>query len=122
MGGRNSLRRLPSYLSARYDGCASEFMPPLSVIQKAGLKRLPGLKLPARGRVLGGPGGGGAFCQGLTEGGFEVGGADVDAGCGARLFLKERFLPADFNTHLPCADSSMDAVFCLEGIEHLENR
>jgi SAM-dependent methyltransferase len=99
-----------------------EFMPPLSVIQKAVLKRLPTLKLPARGQVLDAPCGAGALCQALTQAGFEVWGADVDPGCGARLFLKERFLPADFNTHLPCADSSMEAVFCVEGIEHLENR
>jgi SAM-dependent methyltransferase len=64
----------------------------------------------------------GALCQALAKNGFEAWGADVDPECGAQSLLNERFLIADFNRHLPCSDSSFDAVFCVEGIEHLENR
>jgi SAM-dependent methyltransferase len=97
-------------------------MEPLSTIQKAVLKHIPSLKLRAGAQVLDAPCGAGALCQALAKKGFDAWGADVDSECGAQPLLAERFLIADFNRHLPCPDSSFDAVFCVEGIEHLENR
>jgi SAM-dependent methyltransferase len=99
-----------------------ESMPPLSVIQEAVLKYLPALKLPAGAQILDAPCGAGALCQALAKNGFDAWGADVDPECGARPLLNQRFLISDFNRHLPCPDASFDAVFCVEGIEHLENR
>src|SRR5579864_6776768 len=96
-------------------------MQPLSTIQKAVLRHIPSLKLPPGAAVLDAPCGAGALCQALSKNGFDVWGADVGPDCGARALLAERFLIADFNRHLPGTDSRFDAVFCVEGIEHLEN-
>jgi SAM-dependent methyltransferase len=97
-------------------------MQPLSTIQKAVLKHIPSLKLPGGAAVLDAPCGAGALCEALAKNGFAAWGADVDPACGAQALLAERFVIADFNHHLPCGDASFDAVFCVEGIEHLENR
>src|ERR1700719_3210826 len=97
-------------------------MQPLSTIQKAVLKHIPSLKLAAGAAVLDAPCGAGALCEALAKNGFDTWGADVDPKCGAQALLAERFLTADFNRRLPCPDSRFDAVFCVEGIEHLENR
>ena len=97
-------------------------MQPLSIIQTAVLKHIPLLKLRAGALILDAPCGAGALCQALAKNGFEAWGADVDPECGARPLLHERFLIADFNRLLPCPDSRFDAVFCVEGIEHLEDR
>lgn len=97
-------------------------MEPLSTIQKAVLKHIPSLELRAGAQILDAPCGAGALCQALAKSGFDAWGADVDPECGAQPLLNQRFLIADLNHHLPFTCASFDAVLCVEGIEHLENR
>ncbi len=94
--------------------------PPLSIIQSSVLRMLPRLELPAGARVLDAPCGGGALALALRSAGFDVWGADLDAG--ALPLLEPQFVPADLNQPLPWPDNHFDAVFSVEGIEHLENR
>jgi 2-polyprenyl-3-methyl-5-hydroxy-6-metoxy-1,4-benzoquinol methylase len=94
--------------------------PPLSVIQQAVLARIPALGLAAGARVLDAPCGGGALAAALIAAGFEVHGADVEPS--ARPLLGERLAIADLNRPLPWPDGYFEAVFSVEGIEHLENR
>jgi SAM-dependent methyltransferase len=49
-----------------------------------------------------------------------VWGADVEPSAAA--LLAEQFREADLEAGLPWPDGSFDAVLCVEGIEHLENR
>ena len=94
--------------------------PALSVIQRAILRRVPSLRLAAGARVLDAPCGEGAFACALAEAGFHVCAADMDRA--AEALLGARFRAADLNGPLPWPDASFDAVFSIEGIEHLENR
>ena len=94
--------------------------PALSVIQRAVLRRIPLLRLPAGARVLDAPCGEGALAQALAAAGFDVCAADVDPA--AEALVEARFRAADLNRPLPWPDASFDAFFSTEGIEHLENR
>ncbi len=95
-------------------------LPPLSVIQKAVLERLPGLGLPPGARVLDAPSGEGALAAALSAAGFEVHAADLEPPAGRAPGVRQAL--ADLNRPLPWPDAFFDAVFSIEGIEHLENR
>ncbi len=94
--------------------------PPLSVIQQAVVRRLPTLDLPAGARVLDAPCGAGALAAALEQAGLEVWGIDLDTP--APAVLRSRFACSNLSEPLPWADATFDAVFSVEGIEHLENR
>jgi SAM-dependent methyltransferase len=93
--------------------------PELTIIQRAVLERIPSLNLPAGARVLDAPCGGGALAIALASQGFSVTGADLDSEASA--LLGPSFTPANLDAVLPWANAHFDAVFCTEGIEHLEN-
>lgn len=67
-------------------------------------------------RVLDIPCGHGAFALRLQEAGYEVVAADVVPGGP----LATRFLAANMNERLPFHDGELDALVCIDGIEHIE--
>jgi SAM-dependent methyltransferase len=91
----------------------------LTEIQRAVLERAPALGLPAGARILDAPCGSGALAAALAEIGFAATGADVDTQ--AAQGLGPAFAQVNLNEPLPWAEQSFHAVFCTEGIEHLEN-
>ena len=95
-------------------------MPRLSIIQEAVLRQVPALGLPAGARVLDAPCGGGALALALRRAGLDAWGADLEDE--AKPALGEHFLLADLNQSWPWPDGHFDAIFSIEGIEHLENR
>jgi len=93
--------------------------PALSVIQRAVLRFLSGAKLKPGAVVLDAPCGAGALAAELAARGFDVSVADVDPSAGVLPGIKFRL--TDLEKPLPWADAHFDAVFSLEGFEHLEN-
>ncbi|MBI5554321.1 MAG: class I SAM-dependent methyltransferase [Elusimicrobia bacterium] len=91
----------------------------LSVIQQSVLRLVPFLGLRPGARVLDAPCGVGALACSLVAAGFEVVGVDLDVS--AASSLAEAFRKADLEKPLPFPAASFDAVFSIEGIEHLEN-
>jgi cyclopropane fatty-acyl-phospholipid synthase-like methyltransferase len=90
-----------------------------SIIQRAVLSRTARLPLKAGDRVLDAPSGAGALTAALAGRGLEAWGADIvvpDGGAWATTVKS-----ADLNQRLPWPDDHFDAVFSIEGIEHLEN-
>ncbi len=68
-------------------------------------------------RLLDIPCGAGAFTRRMTVQGYDV----VAADCQNILqFRYDNFARADMNARLEFADSSFDAVVCIDGIEHIE--
>jgi SAM-dependent methyltransferase len=94
--------------------------PVLSVIQEAVVRRVGRLALPAGARVLDAPCGAGVMVVALRQQGLDAWGADLELD--AQALLGEHFRPADLNQALPWPAASFDALFSIEGIEHLENR
>jgi 2-polyprenyl-3-methyl-5-hydroxy-6-metoxy-1,4-benzoquinol methylase len=90
----------------------------LSIIQQAVLRRASLLPLKAGARVLDAPSGAGALTHALAERGFEAWGADLAP---TAAVGPEHFSAADLNEPLPWPDEQFDAVFSVEGLEHLEN-
>jgi SAM-dependent methyltransferase len=93
--------------------------PELTIIQRAVLSRIPSLNLPAAARVLDAPCGSGALTVALAQQGFSATGADLDSE--AAVLLGPSFMQANLDAALPWPNEVFDAVFCTEGIEHLEN-
>lgn len=93
--------------------------PELTIIQRAVLARFPSLNLPKGARVLDAPCGSGALTVALAQQGFSATGADLEADAAA--LLGPSFTHANLNSALPWPNEHFDAVFCTEGIEHLEN-
>ncbi len=89
----------------------------LSVIQRAVLSRAARLPLKAGDRILDAPSGAGALTAALAERGLEAWGADLLPDGGASATVRA----TDLNQTLPWPDDHFDAVFSVEGIEHLEN-
>jgi 2-polyprenyl-3-methyl-5-hydroxy-6-metoxy-1,4-benzoquinol methylase len=91
--------------------------PTLSIIQRAVLSRAARLPLKAGARVLDAPSGAGALTAALAALGLEAWGADLVPPEGGASTVRA----ADLNQPLPWPDEHFDAVFSVEGIEHLEN-
>jgi SAM-dependent methyltransferase len=93
--------------------------PELTIIQRAVLARIPSLSLPRGARVLDAPCGSGALTLALAQQGFSATGADLDSEVAA--LLGPSFTQANLDAPLPWPNDHFDAVFCTEGIEHLES-
>jgi len=74
----------------------------------------------SRRRVLDAPCGPGLMSEALVRLGFDVTGADLDAAQFARRGSIP-FCEVDLDAPLPFADRHFDAVYCGDGVEHLEN-
>ncbi len=92
----------------------------MAPIREAVRKNALALGLPPSAKVLDAPCGPGDLAVALTSAGFETWGADIEPF--AQAVLGERFRVVDLAATLPWADQSFDALICVEGIEHLEDR
>ncbi len=93
--------------------------PNLSIIQRSVLRFLSRLTMKPGAIILDAPCGSGTLAVELADRGFDVSGADVDTSAGVLPGIK--FRSADLEGTLPWEDAHFDAVFSLEGFEHLEN-
>src|SRR5581483_6892720 len=90
----------------------------VSIIQRSVLGAVPALGLRAGAHVLDAPCGAGALAAALASSGLTVSGVDLDvSGSAAGVDVRA----ADLDRPLPFPDGIFDAVFSIEGIEHLEN-
>jgi SAM-dependent methyltransferase len=94
--------------------------PELSIIQRGVLKAVPRLGLSGGARVLDAPCGEGALTVALIDRNLAATGIDLERK--AESLLGESFQRCDLEKPLPFPDGSFYAVFCVEGIEHLENQ
>ncbi|OGR41828.1 MAG: hypothetical protein A2X35_10980 [Elusimicrobia bacterium GWA2_61_42] len=93
--------------------------PRLSIIQRSVLNFMTGLGLKPGARLLDAPCGAGAFAIELAAKGYAVCGADVEPSAKGLPGIEFQF--ADLEQSLPWPTADFDAVFSLEGFEHLEN-
>ena len=93
--------------------------PEPTIIQRAVLARILSLNLPPGARVLDAPCGSGALAVALAQRGFSATGADLDSDAAA--VLGPSFTQENLDGALPWLNEDFDAIFCTEGIEHLEN-
>jgi len=91
----------------------------LSIIERAALDVVPALRLPPGARVLDAPCGAGALTHALAARGFGAAGVDLDERRASNPAVS--FHRANLEQPLPFDDAVFDAVFSVEGIEHLEN-
>ena len=92
----------------------------MAPIREAVRKSVLALGLAPTAKVLDAPCGPGDLAATLSAAGFETWGADIEPH--AQAVLGERFRVVDLAATLPWANESFDALICVEGIEHLENR
>jgi len=90
-----------------------------SIIQRAVLARATRLPLSTGAMVLDAPSGAGALTEELSRRGFQAWAADIVPPAAASS--ADRFRAADLNEPLPWPEATFEAVFSVEGIEHLEN-